>query len=105
MSENWRQSEICIAINDKSQGSTAKHLSYDELLHYKFIIQFAGERLVKIGDHLEKLRARVLCLVFLPHGAERSCVIIILQEKHELNTTFELCGLFHKSASSSTDGS
>ena len=23
MSENWRQSEICIVINDKSQGSVA----------------------------------------------------------------------------------
>ena len=47
MSENWRQSEICIVINDKSsQGTTAKHLSSDGLLHYKFIIQFAGERLL-----------------------------------------------------------
>jgi len=44
MSEKWRQSEICIVINDKSQGSVAKHLSWDGLLHCKFIIQFAGER-------------------------------------------------------------
>ena len=36
MPENWQQSEICIVINDKSQDSTAKHLSYDGLLHYKF---------------------------------------------------------------------
>ena len=43
MSEEWRQSEICIAINDKSQDSTAKHFNCDELLRYKFIIQFAGE--------------------------------------------------------------
>jgi len=64
MSENWRQSEICIAINDKSQGSTAKHLSYDELLHCKFIIQFAGERIFRIGEPLAKLRARVFCFVF-----------------------------------------
>ena len=28
----------------KSQGSVAKHLSWDGLLHCKFIIQFAGER-------------------------------------------------------------
>ena len=42
MSENWRQSEICILINDKSQGCTAKHLSCDGLLHYKFIIQVAS---------------------------------------------------------------
>ena len=40
MSENWQQSEVCIAINDKSQDSTTKHLSCDGLLHYKFIIQF-----------------------------------------------------------------
>ena len=33
MPENWQQSEICIAINDKSQDSTAKHLSYDGLFH------------------------------------------------------------------------
>ena len=30
-------------INDKSQGSIAKHLSCDKLLHCKFIIQFPGE--------------------------------------------------------------
>jgi len=45
----------CIVINDKSQGSTVKHLSCDGLLDYKFIIQFAGERIFKIGEHLAKL--------------------------------------------------
>jgi len=49
MSENWQQSEICIVINDKSQDSTAKHLSYDGLLHYKFVTHCAGERILKIG--------------------------------------------------------
>ena len=58
MSENWRQSEICIVINDKSQDSTAKHLSCDELLHYKFITQFAGDRIIKIGEQLPKLQAK-----------------------------------------------
>ena len=48
MSENWRQSEICIVINDKCQDSIAKHLSCDGLLHYKYIIQFAGERILFI---------------------------------------------------------
>jgi len=43
MSENWRKSEICIVINDKSQDSADKHLRCDKLLHYKFSIQFAGE--------------------------------------------------------------
>jgi len=54
MSENWQQSEICIAINDKSQDSTAKHLSYDGLLHYKFVTHCDGERIFKISDHLAK---------------------------------------------------
>ena len=45
MSVNWRQSEICIVINDESQGSIAKHLSWDGLLYYKFITQFATERI------------------------------------------------------------
>jgi len=43
MLENWRQSEICNVINDKSQDSTAKHLSCDGLLHYKFVTQFAAD--------------------------------------------------------------
>ena len=47
MSVNWWQSETCIAINDKSQGSTAKHLSWDRLLHYKFITQFANKKFLK----------------------------------------------------------
>ena len=57
MPENWRQSEIpvCIVINDKSQDSTATHLSYDGLLHYKFITQFARQKKLKIGEHLAKL--------------------------------------------------
>ena len=37
MSEKWRQSEICTVINDKSQGSIAKHLRNNELVYYKFI--------------------------------------------------------------------
>ena len=44
MSEKWRQCEICTVINDKSQGSIAKHLKNDELLYYIFITQSAGER-------------------------------------------------------------
>jgi len=64
-------SEICIVINDKLQGSTAKHLSYDVLLHYKFIIQFAGGKnfdndIFKIGEHLAKLQAKWLPCVIRP---------------------------------------
>jgi len=63
MSENCWQSEICIVINDKSQGSTAKHLSCNGPLHYKFITQFAGERIFNIGEHLAKLEAKWLTFV------------------------------------------
>ena len=52
MSENWRQSETHILINDKSQGSTAKHLSCDGSLHYIYIFESAAERIFKIGKHL-----------------------------------------------------
>jgi len=44
MSEKWRQSEICTVINDKSQGSIAKHLRNDELIYYTFITQSADEK-------------------------------------------------------------
>jgi len=59
MSEKWRQCEICIVINDKPQGSIAKHLRCDELLYYTFIIQSAGDRIFKIGEHLVKLQAKL----------------------------------------------
>jgi len=53
-------------INDKSQDGTAKHLSCDELLHYKFAIQFAGEKLFKIGEHFAKLQAKWLIVSYAP---------------------------------------
>jgi len=34
-----RQSEKCIVTNDKSQDNTAKHLSYDRFVQYKFLIR------------------------------------------------------------------
>jgi len=45
-------------INDKSQGSIAKHLRNDELLYYTFITQSAGERIFKNGEYLAKLQAK-----------------------------------------------
>ena len=45
MSEKWCQVETCIVINDKSQGSIAKHLMSNELLYYAFITLSAGERI------------------------------------------------------------
>jgi len=45
--QKWHQSEICIAINDKSQGSSRhKHLRCDELLYHTFTIQSAGEMIL-----------------------------------------------------------
>jgi len=44
-------------INDKSQGSVAKHLRNDELLYYTFITQSVGERIFTNGEHLAKLQA------------------------------------------------
>jgi len=35
-----------------------KYLSYDGLLHYKFINHFAVKRILKIGKHLAKLQAK-----------------------------------------------
>jgi len=55
MTENWRQSEICIVTN----------LTCDALLHYKFIIQFAGERIFKIGEHLVKKQAKWLIVLYV----------------------------------------
>jgi len=52
MSEKWRQSEICIVINDKSQGSIAKHLRNDDLVNYTFITQSPGKRNFKVSEHL-----------------------------------------------------
>jgi len=66
MSENWQQSEICIVIDDKSQDSTAKHLSYDGLLRYKFMNHCAGERIFKIREHLAKLQAKWLIVSYAP---------------------------------------
>jgi len=66
MSENWQQSQICIVINDKSQDSTAKHLSYDGLLQYKFVNHCAGERILKIREHLAKLQAEWLIVSYAP---------------------------------------
>ena len=64
MSEKWQQFEMCIVINDKSQDSIAKHLSYDGLLHYKFVNHCAGKRIFKIpwtfGEVTGKMVDRVI---------------------------------------------
>jgi len=43
-----------------------KHLRSDVLLYYKFIIQFAGERIFEIGEHLAKLRTKRLIVSRTP---------------------------------------
>ena len=70
MLENWQQSEICIVINDKSQDSTAKHLSYDGLLHYICIFESAGERIFKIPKRLAKLQAKWLIVSYTPFALD-----------------------------------
>jgi len=70
MSENWRQAEICIVVNDKSQGSIAKHLIFDGLLRYNYITQFGGERISKISEHLAKLQAKWLIVSYTPFALD-----------------------------------
>ena len=55
-------------INDKSQDSTAKHLRLDEQLPLKCIIQCAGKRIFKIGEHLAKLQAKNVRSSHTPHS-------------------------------------
>ena len=62
--EKWHHSEIRVAINDESQGSIAKNLRCDKLLFYTFITHSAGERIFKIGEHLAKLRAYSLTVIY-----------------------------------------
>jgi len=62
--EKWHHSEICIAIDEESEGSIAKHLRNDKLLYYKFITQSAGERIFTTGEHLSKLRAKSLTVSY-----------------------------------------
>jgi len=62
----WHHCDIRIAINDESQGSIATNLRFDELLYYTFIIHSAGERICKIGEHLAKLRAKLMTVSYTP---------------------------------------
>jgi len=71
--EKWHHSEICIAVNDESQGSIAKNLRCDELLYYTFIIHSAGGRIFKIGEHLVKLLAKSLTMSFALHFCPQRC--------------------------------
>jgi len=68
--KKWHRSEVRIAINDQSQGNIAKNLRCNELLYYTFIIQSAGKRICKIGEHLAKLRAKLLTVSYTPFALQ-----------------------------------
>ena len=59
----WHQSEMCTVINNKSQGSIAKHLRNDELLYYKFITQSAGESFFKKANIWQSYRQNGDCFM------------------------------------------
>jgi len=69
MPQNWRQSEVCIVIDDKSQSGVAEHSSWGGLLHFKFTVQFAGERIFEIAEQLAKFQAKS-SYTFVPKDAE-----------------------------------
>jgi len=72
--KKWSQSEIYIVINDKSQGSIAKHLRNGDLFYYTFITQSAGERIFKIGEHLVTGKmVIVFCTPFALHFCPQRC--------------------------------
>ena len=62
-----------IVINDKSQGSIAKHLWSDNSLYYAFIIQSAGGGIFKIDEHLAKSQANGR----LFHAPHSPCTFVI----------------------------
>ena len=42
----------------------SKHVSFDGLLRYKYVIQFAGEKNFKIAEHVAKLQAKWLIMSY-----------------------------------------
>ena len=66
MSETGSNLKYALWLNDKTQDSTAKHLSYDGLPHYKFVNHCAGKRILKIREHLVELQAKWLIVSYAP---------------------------------------
>ena len=58
-------------------------------LYYKFPTESNSERILKIGQYLVKLWARVRCLVFLTHGVSKK-----IQKNHILTLLFIYFRLF-----------
>ena len=59
---------------DISQGNVATRLGYGGVFVYDFVTNFLVsltiKKILKIGQYLVKLWARVWCLVFLTHGVD-----------------------------------
>jgi len=97
MQKKWHHSEICIAINDESQGSIAKNLRCDGLLYYTFIIHSGGERIFKTGEYLAKLRAKSLTVSYTPFTLHfcpqrcRSCQISWITCVLQTETVIKRC--------------
>ena len=70
---------VLFVINDKSQDSTAKLLSYDGLLHYKFIVQFAGERICKNYGHVDFTASNSITVPLTPKNIEHKQEVIPCQ--------------------------
>jgi len=68
-------------INHKVVKPLTNHLRIDELLPYTFIIQSAGERIFKIGEHLAKLQAKWLTLMCPIRLALSSSKMLISPDK------------------------
>ena len=68
-------------INHKAVKPLTNHLRIDELLPYTFIIQSAGERIFKIGEHLAKLQAKWLTLMCPIRLALSSSKMLISPDK------------------------
>ena len=56
---------LWLMINDK-----VVYQAFDVLIHYKYVIQFAGERICKIGEHLEKLQTKWLTVSYAPFALD-----------------------------------
>jgi len=56
----------CQKTGSNLKYSIAKHLSYDGLLHYKFVSHCASKRIFKIREHLAKFRAKWLIASYAP---------------------------------------
>ena len=62
MTENYRQSEICIVINDKSPDSTVTHLSCDGFFITNLSFNLLVKEFLKSVKNLAKLQAKWLIM-------------------------------------------